>query len=341
MIIRDNRKHDDHTIMVRLTNHCNVNCDYCFLHSNSFDKSVMNETTINATIKYIDKLCHKYTTNLILSGGELGLLDQNIIKQFISKVQSLEYPTSYNQYQTSLLYKVTRDHLETFKLFDIVCISYDQYRLSTKSRRNLFFNNLQILKDNNIPISLLFLLDKETVTNVTPKQMFDIAIEYNAKILDFWTLYNNQYAKDCYNEMRLPNKQVNHWIFKAYLERERNIDYQQLICNVFDSMEQALVGINFYCHSRSCNEHQFSVNTDGSISCCDFRYNTNYGSVFSPDEDKRKYWIKLEKDNIATKCKSCQYFKYCKGGCFHLSFDETDCGIPHQIFEYLLSKNDV
>lgn len=330
MIVRDDNKHDELTIMWRLTNDCNVNCDYCFLCSHGTGTR-MDDGLVDQTIEYI-KTQNK--VNLIISGGDPGLLDPKWVLDIVHRVRPYVQEI---QFQTALLYKITDAHLELFKACDLIMVSVDGLRLNTTNRGLLFEHNMQLLADNNIQLGMLWLLTKSLITKCSPQFMFNYCRQHKVVTFDFWTLYKNHHMpEETFHKLRAINREVNEWIYKAYLEWEKIKDCG-IVCNVFDAMEQALVGNHYYCHSRHCNQYQQSINYDGSIACCDFRYNTLYGTVSNQDLTKKQIWITKEQE-LPFHCVNCPYLKYCKGGCYHLYHDGTDCGIPHKIFEYLITK---
>lgn len=96
-------------------------------------------------------------------------------------------------------------------------------------------------------------------------------------------------------------------------------------------------GMNGYC------SHQFVIEGDGTVYPCDFYCLDEYalGNIKDGDFEELSHSpiaekFILESLKVDAKCKKCNYFKLCKGGCKRERIDVAKCNAYKEFFAYAL-----
>lgn len=324
--------HDERSIDIYLTNRCQLNCSYCFVPNKPID---MSDETMTKTIDFVYsqvKSDRKKQWKITLTGGEVGLLDPQVVLHFLSQLKTklIEFNVQYGLV-TNLCHKLVDSHLQLFKELSFVGLSYDGIRLDNGHKRQLWFNNVRLLRSSDIECSLLFVLTKQVIAN-DPKFLLDFCIALDIPHIEFWALYGSDKNKPS-------NKDCNEWLYRLFIEYERLRKDWPVKITTFECQRSAFYGHNYYEYSRCCMKHYIDVHVDGSVGGCSINYITPYGDVIKGiDRASKILWIAKEHE-VDYRCIKCVHYEYCLGHCFKLKWDDTDCPTPHKIFDYLKAKD--
>ena len=141
-----------------VTNRCNYNCSYCF--EKNFKSIELSNNNLFLTANKINKFMKINNLNsLILLGGELFLLDTNIILKLLEILKGKKLYIITNFFQDNLIYKQIADFAKNnFKTFEYKFSFHDEY-ISLKD----FFKKIDdFRKICNCNIKVQFTLDERT-----------------------------------------------------------------------------------------------------------------------------------------------------------------------------------
>lgn len=320
----------DKSFTIYLTERCQLNCDYCFVPKKTND---MNEQVKQKTIAFVQNTIN--TTEgkwkITITGGEVGLLDPVDVISFVKDLKSKITKPVEVCLVTNLVYKITNDHLRLFKTVDHIGLSYDgSIRLDNYQKRKLWFGNIRYLQQNGITdITLMCLMTHQLISN-DPQFFLDFIIALQLQKCELWPVY-----QDSGRKYKPTNKQVNEWMYRVFIEYQkiRKIDKDFEIMT-FECQKAAFYNYNYYEYSRQCVCNDSDILVDGTVGSCSIEFLTPYGNLDHIDNEKKTIWIAKEQ-TIDDRCKHCQHLSYCRGRCWKLSWDSTDCPVPKKIFEYL------
>jgi organic radical activating enzyme len=141
-----------------VTNKCNYNCSYCF-EKNFKSIELSNEDLFLTANKINEFMKINNLNSLILLGGELFLLDTNIILKLLEILKGKKLYIITNFFQDNLLYKKVADFSkDNFSFFEYKFSFHDEY-ISLKD----FFNKIDDFKKIcNCNIKAQFTLDERT-----------------------------------------------------------------------------------------------------------------------------------------------------------------------------------
>lgn len=326
--------HDERSIDVYLTNRCQLNCSYCFVPNQPIDMSEENRQKAIEFIYSQIRMDSKKQWKVTLTGGEVGLLEPQIVIDFLSSLKKrlAEFNVQYGMV-TNLCYAITGKHLDLFSHLSFIGLTYDGIRLDNGKKRKLWFDNVRLLRHLNIDCSLLFILTKQVIAN-DPHFLLDFCLGLDIKNIEFWALYGADKNKPT-------NKESNDWLYKLFLEYERLVKDWPIKINTFECQRAAFYKHNYYEYSRNCMKEAIDVHVDGSVGGCSILYNTNYGDLsHGVNRGQKILWIAKEHE-VDYRCIKCGHYDYCLGHCFKLKWDDTDCPTPHKIFDYLKAKDAI
>lgn len=141
-----------------ISNSCNMNCDHCYLKGNIMDDNVVTDFE-----KIQNNILKDKPESIILYGYGEPLFNMNI-KKLTSFCKVMVKNNIKMKLQTNLIYDLTEDHIELFKLLNIVKISFD-IGIRYKSFGNLlkWFNNLKRISKVTNDILLEITIHKQVV----------------------------------------------------------------------------------------------------------------------------------------------------------------------------------
>ena len=314
----------DLTLVVKLTNQCNLNCVYCY------DKNNREKISVSLSEKQIMVAAEKMllnveNTNWIWHGGEPGVFGYNKIIELTEKIKELAkryYSTINFSLQTNgtLLDEEILQKLLNCNIH--VGVSYD----GTKQKENRFVD-----LENNI-------LSKCGIICVVDK---------NTELLE--------------NYLFLKNKQIPNLSFNMKFPTEKGIENWKDFLNFYFIDEQPIVEsttLNFIkkiinntkkvtCDWDSC-DNLFALREDGQLSYCDIDDNYLFGDftdtekIFIDDYLNTENYKKYLQDKIEFKnncLKTCFLSDICSG-CFSRIHSEKNvesnfCENRRQLFLYI------
>ena len=334
---------------INMTDKCNLNCKFCYARKSKF---TISKETLNNTIDYIinDIKLKEDNSNIIINfmGGEIGLIDPLIIEyaihQFIEKNQNIKSKILFD-INTNLVYKLTEKHLNILKYINILGVSWDyKLRFDNLYQEKLWLQNIKKIQDYGFnKIKCLVTLTKDFISNCSPNLFLSFMLSTNIKIWEFNKLtlpINGDY--DEYMKYHISNRETENWLYEMFLnyEKIKKID-KNFIIETFDCIIDSTKEDYYYVHSRTCQNDNKTISPNGDVAQCVFTsalpfYNVNNKKLNYNNYDK----ILDIQNNIKDECLNCPYYKWCKGDCCLVLWDETGCATPKKIYEYILNKKE-
>lgn len=285
------------TLYINITNECNLRCPHCFKTDYSVGrvKFELIENMINN---------FKEIKNVILFGGEF-LLPKNT--DYVLKI--IDFLHSNNTFvtgTTNLFYKkLDEKQLKILERIDGVSTSWNPERFDTPEHLQWWVDNLEYVDRNKLTILITLTKDLLVFKPATIYEMF----KDKAGTIKF-----EPYIGEGKN--RPDNASVDAWLAEFYdfvLKREKNTIFEP-----FNSIEFGFKnGVSTSTFTRQCDKNTLTLKVSGDTTFC-----PNSENLSNLDFQKKLF-------NFNEQCFPCKFFKFCKGNCPLLTFDETGCsGYP-------------
>lgn len=361
------------TIILRMTNTCNLDCKYCYdkyNHVSTNQENIDFESKIPNIINNIQKIWQNRDekSELIFHGGEPLIINTTNYRLLIDGLKKI-YPYMRFSIQTNATL-INQEYIDLFKDYGIhVGISLDGYDVNTnkyrvyKNGRNSFgdvIDKIRLLKKNNMRFGIIMTINNNIVNNEL--ELYNFIKKYNVNC-------NIRPAFKCSNlELDYISEEEYYAFFTNLFNiwiNDKNADVKfNQIKEIQDEFIKNL-NSNYNCNVCSGSGHCFnnfiSLDRNGNVYSCNRTYNNQeffYGNLeeISMDDIEEK----IEKINKSrrsyienSKCKSCILYTECHGGCPATAFslhgciesaDDSFCNARKKIRMYVneyLEKNNI
>ncbi|MCE2571799.1 radical SAM/SPASM domain-containing protein [Motilimonas eburnea] len=306
------------TIIVKLTNECNLSCSYCYRDTN--DKGAISIVNIVRLIKQIDEI-GKDEVTMIWHGGEPTMLGADYFSSVFSAQNKLKTKFT-NKMQTNLvsipnrlLDLLIQEGVDLGISIDIPLIKHDKNRLLLSGEGSVgrVVKNLNKIRERNVPLCVVSVVSDK---DIAADDVIDFiegfcpdSISLNADFNATEIVINSNLVFDLYS-------------YKLSSDCSTYIREVDTLISMFSP-----VGRKGFCHYQSdfCGKDYLSVDVNGNIYiCCDKLIgDTDFliGNMFSDDLktilDSDRYKSTLQKlQSQRAKCtEGCSISKSCNGGC--------------------------
>ena len=113
-------------------------------------------------------------------------------------------------------------HLNVLKLVSNVNTSYDYgIRFQNNNQYNLWRDNINLLNNLGINVSLTTVLTKPFIEYFNAKSFVEFIESLNIKTVEFNRLFKTLNG-DLLNNIRAKNKDVNDWLYNLFIYTEKN-----------------------------------------------------------------------------------------------------------------------
>lgn len=243
---------------------------------------------------------------------------------------------------TNLVYKLKPVHYQLFDLMNafgdqtrFIQTSWDySIRFENDKQLQLWEHNVKTLIDRGIVVQPTVCVTNLLINDITPKQLIDYIRSLGCNSVNFERITDTGRAVD--NHLRPYNCDLDRWLFDAFC-------YSQSIPNftvpLFEGVVQSVKGELLGCRARRCMSTVTTYNPDGTVGGCPNTMNSPYGTIDKIDNIKKVIWIEKEQTYNPI-CYTCEYFRYCNGDCFQLSWDNTGCPGMKSIYDYLFNQGN-
>ncbi|HYN44730.1 MAG TPA: radical SAM protein [Candidatus Limnocylindrales bacterium] len=334
------------SIVLKVTNYCNLCCDYCYRDSDKVSKpEVMALEIVDRIISSYAKLIDNRKIGpksmyLIWHGGEPLLAGINYFYKIIEieKKYIHEGYKIFNAVQTNGTL-INEEWASFFKENNFsVGISmdgpeeiHDIHRQSKKNKSSfeIIYPNLLLLKEKKIPVSIISVITNDSVEHC--QEVFDFFNELQIPSVDFIPCFLNK------NEMTLSVESYSKFMIQLFdlWAASSNKDLNIRFLNDIQKKNKVLkTGKGTICVGCEligrCGEN-FSIQTNGDIYLCECLSSIDRFKIGNIKEIGLSEIHKTEKFNefkkscneINQECFACEVFKICKGGCLNRRLPES------------------
>ena len=316
---------------------CNLDCEYCFYKSLSEKRKLKSygqmdldllEEIVKTAFATADGAC-----NFAFQGGEptlVGLEFYQHLLQFIRK-----YNTNNIKVNKSIQTNGIRINKEWAKFFAdnnfLVGISldgpqkiHDLYRVDHANRgtQQQVMEAIKLLEQAGAEYNILTVVNAEVANN--PTAVYDFFKQQGFNYLQFIKCLDPVDEKPGQSSHSLLPEDYAQFLKTLFDLWYQDLKQGQMISiRYFDNLVQMAMGEQpEACDmSGTCN-CQFIIEADGSVYPCDFYVTDKWklGNIRDDDfstlyNSQRAQEFMSETHFVAEECKSCQWFKLCRGGC--------------------------
>lgn len=334
------------TYHLNLTERCNLDCKFCYAKHSMKD---MSKEILDKSIDYI--LEHGKNADeddgmhVEFVGRELGLIDPMIINYAINRFENESTKSIETSICSNLAYRLTETQLKVFKRVDFISTSYDyaDIRFRTIKQRLRWFKNIKLLQSLGFDVNCTTMVYKQLIQEVRPQMLFDFMLSTGIKKWELMRICQTlDNMKDIQNKSIVPtNRERDLWLKEAYLiYKAIQKEDPEFSLQMFDCIDDSIKGIYYYDHRRGCQLKNITFGPDGKVSQCAHTQNTPFLDLKTGIEDKKVFNdVVAFEQKVNDECLKCEYYKYCRGDCCFMDWDETGCPTPKSIYEYILKEN--
>jgi uncharacterized protein len=322
MLLRNRKKifeTESYRLMILPTLHCNFNCWYCYEEDRP--KRIMNKTTVNSTIKFIENtIRNKSRFFLDWYGGEPLLCFDNILKPISEKTKELcDKNNVYLESQiTTNGYLLHERMLPLFR--DINTQAFQITLNGTKEIHNKvrFQKNTTDSYDRIVNSIILLAEDLE------PKKLI-LRINFAKEYFDSITDIIESFPPFIRKKIMIYIRQIDQ-DFKNKVSFEEIVEKLTIFENAGFNVEMKTCGV-IHTHSYACIADKYSqsvINYDGRIFKChavNFEKGIEDGVLTKEGEIEWNEQLLSNKLSKATfdneKCLNCKFLPVCFGVCHH------------------------
>lgn len=320
---------NDLLFYIKTTETCNLNCSHCFTSGKNGRKIFFDA---EKTADWCNLITPGRTGHFEFHGGEPFLAPIETMWDFYHRTNHSGF--SYGA-TTNLVFKLTDEKIEFMDtvLNKRIGTSWDSnIRFENKKQLELWENNIKLLLDRGYTIKLFVSLSR-SVVDVEPIHLLEFVKELGVQELALERLTLNGSARK--NPFIFPsNYELQHWFLKMYEQTKeynaRDWFDNEFLENVYTKFEDNFNAAGTFC--RDCEQKLFTINADGSISGCP---NAAPEEVYGHIDEGLEVINKPKRCEIIAqemtrdpRCYSCNMYKYCKGDCHQLEWEDDICPAP-------------
>lgn len=320
MQIQSNQYNNFITIMIKMVGtSCNMRCDYCYEHIVKDTHKSIKFTNSKDVIEYLSEFLDYKHVFIVFHGGEPLLADYDEVRECLEYIQK-NFQNEYRiQFQTNGTL-LNDNWVNLFRQFEPnISLSISLDPIGDKDlRKSVLFNYRNVV---NLNI-------QKYINEIRNIGIISVAHRYNYKYFDIFieelismgirSLTINKYRSEkndatYITELEYVNllKQISlKWIQKGW--------YRQINIQPLNSL-------------FSKNENKICIYLPDENKCSYFK--TFYGR-----QDVNNYCDHVTNDKmpkIMKKCKLCDLYNFCGGGCLVETKDETFCDARRELFEFV------
>lgn len=349
------RKIEHLTLILKVTNKCNLDCPYCYTRSTIHNGQDMEmETFKNAVIKGATAAEH---LTLVFHGGEPTLRSYEWYKEALDFVNHIKEITGTN-ISLSLQTNLTLFDEKKFRLFKArnvgIGFSYDGITNDlTRKNENTILNNFHKLSEKPFKFTLgcICLITKDNYD-----KLIEIAEHYNNlhMMYDLHLVFNTVTMEDdkANMDINLVIENYKKYIDYIFSKKDYHIPF-----SLQTYIEYIVKEAKPLCKNIDCRYKWLGIGADGKVMPCGNEWiqkNDNYlfGNINTNSIEElygcdkyKKYDEKIE--NKMSICKKCEIFSFCNSGCPAEDFsnmgdvgkhDADMCKFTKEIFKYIEKK---
>ena len=346
-------------LFIKLTNECNLRCEYCFEIPN-FKKKCISISQVESILRKVaSSKDPKFRENLLitLTGGEPLLLGVD----FFTRLQSIRHrlfssrrkkPELSVQTNLILLSKRWIDFFESNPdiHLSVSCDVIGAHRRTKGGKRIdvLLKRKIEMLVKSNISYSAICVITSKNVCD--PDKIYNF---FSRRGIDFLTVPAFFKAGEPHEKLCVDPKEYGRFLIRMtelwLSEKKPSI----IVGNIRHFIQKVKTGSGIFCYnSGNCSKYTMSIEPSGDAYPCTMFFEPEYrlGNIFSQSLGKimisprRERFLKRYR-RIMKICSDCEFLDLCRGGCpgeamaFGDEFDKSYfCDSYKMIFDYLTRR---
>lgn len=304
---------------------CNLRCLHCYNAKEIINKKTLD---LNQVRSFLSKIEDNLNNYYIIHGGEPLLLHIDYLKE----LRDIK-PNSKWRITTNLTLDLDKDKIDFLNSLDEIRTSFD-IKIRFNNIKNLLTWKKNLNKLDRSKVSLIICLTPYILKH-NPEDIL--------KLLNQLKINKVYFERICITGAAIYNQNcvcaytdIDNWLCNLYHVYKNKYKHLQIMefYNIEAGINQDLNNYRGSC----CCKKAITINSDGTIGECP--NNANYdiiGTIYNePEEAFNKKCMGCK---INPKCLSCDYFKYCRGGCEQQLWQDNICPYPKKLFN--LIRNDL
>lgn len=332
---------DNFCIMLRLTNRCNAECDYCSTDTKSTDYLTLLDlseslNSLKIYMKNIGLVPEATEVTVCFLGGELTTLNINFLKKAKSLVEM-----SLSNFCSVLIGMQTNLIMSTDKIDDVYSLfngnigtSVDnftesrRFKGSAKLYKETFDKNVSHLKNsgrNNI--GACYVVSDEGIDNVEKEIELAEKNKYPLKLIMARQSYKGDAHFDFSNRLEEVKELYLSLLDEWFMKSNVPIDpFLYMLNRKLTQLGDTTLGCFESCNfTNTCHKQGVSIEPNGDFYFCqemaDLK-SLRLGNLIVAEFDSKPIEVsQFRESNIGVTCSSCEHFVSCKGGCMAYSVD--------------------
>ncbi len=323
------------TGLVNCTLECNLKCEYCF-ESNGDKLKCPDLIKVNDEFsegidnidRYVDELYElneQEKTTIIWHGGEPTLINPELMATVMERQKQKGHDIKWQIQTNGTLIEKYIPTLKKYNVYVGISIDglkrhHDKYRVmkNGKPTFDLINRNMDLLRDNKIPFSVLV-----TITDNNVKDLIEIYKFLAKKNISF--SFNALYPRDNVNDSaELSSKEFSDSIcelFVYWIEDQTS----KIVIGPFEQIIEGILmpyrGVPACNWQKNCMDSFVAIDVKGDLYPCehwvgyDNMLFANIKDGLKQGIDKRDFFSKRVELLSENDCKGCPIFTFCYGGC--------------------------
>ncbi len=314
---------------------CNMRCKYCFYHSITDAREIpdfgfLSSDTADEVIKKALAFADGESVYFAFQGGEPLLAGKSFFKNFIASVNEKNTKNSrvYYALQTNGTL-IDEEWTEIFRNNGfLVGLSLDGDRNDNLFRLNgdfsPAFNKIdaaaKMLQNANVDFNIIAVVTGNSADNI--ERIYKYFTSCGYKHLQFIPCLR-PFGDKTESKLYMTENQYAEYLIRLFNRYVKDYaDGKYVSIRHFDNMVRLFLGQNSeQCGMNGRCSHQFVIESDGSVYPCDFYCLDEYKLGNIKDGSFKEFatskiatdFIK-ESLPVPEKCKSCQFYRVCRGG---------------------------
>lgn len=320
------------TVIIKVTNECNLRCTYCFVESSAPRRVRISEAVVGRLLDQLEDYSTESTIHLVWHGGEPTLAKAPFFRR-MKELQAGRSKTFKNLIQTNGTL-LTDSYVSILKELEFhIGLSLDgpsdqndKARIDKNGHGTFskILHAMEILKRYEVPFGILATVARHNIHDAD--KLYAFCKEHDVS-LKLSPLYHSGQATHNYDSLAISVDEYAMFtkqLAKLWLEDEAPVKIDPIEPLLVNTLGSSIpIGCSF---SNNCHHHFLGVGPTGDLYPCglfqgftEFRYGniltTNLNTIVSS-----KVFHRMDERSqiIANKCVSCFIHENCHGGCpFH------------------------